>query len=197
MSPELRERLLELRRRDEVTRERLMASGRLSDGYAGEMERVHLRNAAALEAALERGGWPKVSQVGEEASEAAWLVAQHAISRPDFQRRCLRLLCEAVESGEAPARHRAMLLDRIRFNERRPQVYGTILDWDESGELSPWPIEDPESVDELRRRVGLPPLCDSVERSRLAAAREGESAPKDPVGRREAIDRWARKVGWR
>lgn len=90
VDPELRDLLLELRRRDERTRERLLASGRLREGYRGEMERVHLRNAAELEAALDRGGWPHQSQVGTDGSEAAWLVAQHAISRPDFQRRCLR-----------------------------------------------------------------------------------------------------------
>jgi NAD(P)-dependent dehydrogenase (short-subunit alcohol dehydrogenase family) len=37
----------------------------------------------------------------------------------------------ASESGDAPKRQVALLTDRIRFNEDRPQIYGTVFDWNE------------------------------------------------------------------
>ncbi|NNG16147.1 MAG: hypothetical protein HKM89_06660, partial [Gemmatimonadales bacterium] len=147
MQPELIRQLLFLERRDRETRARLVADGSLFEGYAPAMERVHLENAGELEAVLDaEGGWPKRSKVGLDGCRAAWVVAQHAISRPAFQRRCLALLRDAVARGDAPAVHVAYLEDRIRFNEGRPQIYGTCLDRDESGRLSPGQLEDQEQV---------------------------------------------------
>lgn len=196
MNEDLRAELERLRRRDEESRSRLMESGELFEGYSEEMERVHLENAARLEEILEESGWPTLSEVGEEGAESAWLVAQHAISRPDLQRRCLSELIEAVAEDEAPAWQVAYLADRIRVNERRPQIYGTQLDWNEEGELVPQPIEAPAEVDKRRAEVGLVPLAESVELARQHARDEGHRPPADPEASRERREEWARRVGW-
>lgn len=188
--------LRELEKRDQKTRSRLLKGGRLFQGYAPEMETVHVENAKALESLLDWYGWPGRALVGDEGAEAAWLIAQHAISRPAFQRRCLELIRKAVQRGDAPARHEAALIDRLRFNERKPQVFGTICDWDAQGELSPWPIEAPKSVNQRRARVGLPPLAQTVKRLRNEAAAEGNTPPISYQQRQEEIDAWARRVGW-
>ena len=154
MDERIRGELLELSRLDEETRHQLVRDGSLFDGYAEAMERVHLANAARLERILDENGWPGHSIAGPDGAEAAWIVAQHAISLPSFQRRCLDLITGAVESGEAPAKHRAYLTDRIRFNEHRPQVYGTVFDWDAEGKMSPWPVEQAESCGRAPRRRG-------------------------------------------
>ena len=57
-----------------------------------------------VERILDENGWPGYSIAGPDGAEAAWIVAQHAISLPSFQRRCLDLITGAVESGEAPAK---------------------------------------------------------------------------------------------
>lgn len=194
--PELTNHLLDLVERDDRARSRLLAQGILFDGYAAEMETVHRDNARELARILDRHGWPGRSLVGREAAAAAWIIAQHAISLPDFQRRCRRFLERAVAAGEAEPEEHSRLVDRIRFNERRPQVYGTILDWDERGELSPWPIEDEESVDERRRRSGLPPLAAAVAAARRAARSEGETPRGSFERRQRRIDEWSRAVGW-
>lgn len=196
MNEDLQAELERLRRRDEETRTRLMESGELFDGYSPEMEAVHLDNAAALEGLLEEHGWPTLSEVGEEGVEAAWLVAQHAISRPDLQRRCLALLIEAAAEGEVPAWQAAYLADRIRVNERRPQIYGTQLDWNDRGELVPQPIEAPAEVDKRRAEVGLVPLAEAVEMARQRASDEGHQPPGDQVASRARREEWARRVGW-
>ena len=196
MDHDLAAELLALRRRDVQTRRRLVESGELFAGYAPDMERVHLENARALDAILDRLGWPGADLVGAEAAEAAWLIAQHAISWPAFQRRCLALLAAAVDEGRAPRRHLAYLTDRVRCNERRPQVYGTIHDWDAAGELSPWPVEDPEGIDERRRAAELPPLADVTRELRRRARAEGDAPPASFEERQREIEEWARRTGW-
>lgn len=196
MTEDLLTELERLRRRDDETRIRLMESGELFDGYSPEMERVHLDNAAALERLVEEHGWPTLSAVGEEGVEAAWLVAQHAISRPDLQRRWLALLIEVAGADEVPAWQVAYLADRIRVNGRRPQIYGTQLDWNERGELVPQPIEAPAEVDKRRAEVGLVPLAEAVELARQHARDEGHRPPADPAASQARQEEWARRVGW-
>ena len=196
MNDDLRDELDRMRRRDDATRIRLMESGELFDGYSETMERVHLENASRLEEILDEHGWPTAGLVGDEGEEAAWLIVQHAISRPDLQRRCLGLLIEAAAEGEAPAWQVAYLADRIRVNEGQPQIYGTQLDWDRDGELVPQPIEAPAEVDKRRAEVGLLPLAEAVELARRHARSEGHQPPADPEASRERREEWARRVGW-
>lgn len=195
MDGHIRDTLLRLAHRDRETRERLAADGSLFAGYHPEMEAVHRANAAQLERILDLHGWPTAALAGEEGAEAAWLIAQHAIGLPAFQRRCLAELEAAAAAKQAPAWQPAMLLDRIRVFEGRPQRYGTSFDWDEDGLMSPLPIEAPERVDEWRAAVGLPPLTVSVERQRQQSA--SERRPADLEARRREMDDWAREVGWR
>ncbi len=188
MNDTLRHELLALAAEDRRVRARLAADGSLFDGYHPEMEAVHRRNAARLAVMLDEHGWPGVAAVGEDGADAAWLVVQHAIGEPEFQRRCLRLLQDAAD---VPAWHAAMLDDRIRMFEGRLQRYGTQLEPDADGRLRPYPIEDPEGVEERRRAVGLEPLEMCLEKQ------DRVPVPRD----RARVDReyaaWLRRVGWR
>ena len=192
----LREELLNMAAEDGALRERLVADGTLFDGYNPLMAIVHRRNGDRLAEMVDAHGWPGRSLVGEDGADAAWLVLHHAIGDPALQRRCLPLLEEAAARGDVPAWHPATLLDSIRFQEGRPQVYGTVFDWDE-GELSSWQIEQPDGVDERRALVGLPSLSEQTASVREAAAAEGDLAPADPQARRQQAEAWARSVGWR
>ena len=196
MNTELLAKLESLKQRDIYTRHRLMKEGRLYGRYDEEMQRVHVENAEALEEIIAAHGWPGISKVGLEGGRAAWLVAQHAICTPDLQKGFLRLLKEAAEAGEAPMKQTAFLTDRIRFNEGKPQVYGTVLDWDENGELG-CEVEDPDGVDVRRAAVGLPPFEESLREHRKAVEAEGGKPPGDFEAYRQAGDAWARSVGWR
>ena len=111
---------------------------------------MHEANAARLDEIIEQHGWLGADVVGAEGAEAAWLVAQHAIGLPSFQRRCLQPLEIAAGEGPVSAWQPAMLLDRIRVFEVRPQLYRTSFDLDENCKMTPLPIEDREHVDERR-----------------------------------------------
>jgi len=186
-----------MRAEDECMREELASEGSLYEGYHPRMANVHRRNGARLLAIIHEHGWTGKSLVGEDGAEAAWIIAQHAISDPALQRRCLTLIEEAERKGEIPAWQMAYLTDRIRVFEGRGQVYGLQFDWGEAGEMSPCEIEDIENVDERRRSVGLPPLAESVRRHREGVAQSNERPPADWQTRQKEMEAWARSVGWR
>lgn len=188
--------LLEAAERDLAVRAALAKSGALFDGYNAEMEAVHLENAALLKQAFDEIGWPGRSRFGEDGAGAAFLILQHAISRPDLQRRGLELLLEAIPRGDASALDAACLSDRIAVFEGRPQLFGTQFDWFD-GALSPAPLAEPDAVDERRASVGLPPLAEAIADMRMRADAEGQGAPADLARRQAGFDVWARRVGWR
>jgi hypothetical protein len=88
-----------------------------------------------------------------------------------------------------------MLLDRVCVMEGRLQVYGTSFDWDDHGIMNPSPMQNPESVDERRASVGLPPLAAAIAKHQAEAVNEPK--PDDLLERRREFDEWARRVGWR
>jgi hypothetical protein len=194
---DVRRELLQMLDEDQQVRAELVADGSLFDGYHPRMRAVHEGNAERLATILDQWGWPGEPQVGHDGARAAWLMVQHAIGRPAFQREALDALRLAATRGEVPALQPALLEDRIRTLEGRPQRYGTQFDWDESGELSPLPVEDPENVDARRQAIGLGPLEESIHAQRLAAAAEGERPPGDWHARRRGMEVWLREVGWR
>jgi hypothetical protein len=188
--------LLAMVKKDESVRTELARSGALFGGYHPRMEAVHVANARALSTMIGEG-WPTVAEVGEEGQRAAWLIVQHAISLPQFQRQCLALLQAAVTRGKAPAWQVAMLTDRIRILEGRPQLYGTQFDWDANGQMSPLPIEDACRVDERRTQVRLESLAEATARHRREAQESGEQPPADRAEHVASGVAWARQVGWR
>lgn len=196
MEPVWRETLLQAVQRDIETRERLVRDGALFDGYHPEMEAVHVANAALLDEAFRTIGWPGRHRVDDDGAAAAFLILQHAISRPDVQRLGLALMLEAIPLGDANMIDAAYLSDRIAVFEGRPQLYGTQFDWFD-GELSPSPIDEPDKVEDRRASVGLPPLADIIAAQREQAALEGHGPPRDLDARKAGFDAWARRVGWR
>jgi hypothetical protein len=189
MDAQLAERLIRMAEEDGRVRAELAATGELFQGYAPRMAEVHDRNACELETIIDEVGWPGISLVGEEAAAAAWLVLHHAIGQPALQRRCLALLQDAAARGEANPAHAAMLEDRICFFERRPQRYGTQMDWDDTGRMAVWVTEDPENLDARRQAVNMEPLTE------MFKADAGEP-PQDFATRQKEMLAWAKSVGW-
>lgn len=196
MNEELLEKLRGIEQRDSETREKLLREHRLFGTYTEEMQRVHRENAAELATIVSSYGWPGISQVGIAGCRVAWVIAQHSICTPELQRGFLRALEEAANAGDVPMQQVAMLTDRIRFNEGRPQVYGTVLDWDQSGELN-CEVEDPENVDARRASVGLEPFAEGRKKHGRAVAAEGGRPPDNFEAYRDAAELWAKQVGWR
>jgi sulfite reductase beta subunit-like hemoprotein len=154
MNHGLREELLRRRDADQEARRRFLE--RPDDEEATRrMRAVDADNAEWLRRILREAGWPKRSEVGAEASSAAWLLAQHAHEGWVFQRECLRLLAAAVAAGEASADDLRHLTDRVLMAEGRPQRYGTIYRPGPDGQLELYPVEGTRPV-----RTGEGPLIE-------------------------------------
>jgi hypothetical protein len=123
-------------------------------------------NAQALRHIVARNRWPGRSLVGEEACQAAVLIALHADHDTPFQHALLRLLHEAARSGEATFAQWAHLHDRCLVHTARQQMYGTQYWYRPDGRLEPHPIADPGNLDARRTEVGLPPFAEAAERLR-------------------------------
>src|SRR5277367_3015302 len=156
---ELRRELLEMRAEDSRDRQELVESGELGGSYVSRMEAVHLRNAGRLRELIAAHGWPDESIADKDGAEAAWIIVQHAVGEPEFQREMLRLLQACAAAKRVPLWHAAYLEDRIAFHEGRPQRYGTQwIDDPVDGRVRPCKLAEPDRVNELRAEVGLGPL---------------------------------------
>ncbi len=190
------EKIIELKDADLKLRDSLIRSGLLGEGYNQEMADLHKRNAEILNEIIDTIGYPTVDKVGKEASEASWLIIQHSIGQPDFMKKCLKLLEIAVRENKANSKNLAYLTDRIAVFEGNPQLYGTQLDWDENGELSPNNFDDMEKVNKRRKDLGLNSLEEQTDIIREQAKRENQLPPTDFKSRKYEIEKWKKTVGW-
>jgi hypothetical protein len=123
--------------------------------------RINNQNQKELETLIEKKGWPKISQVGNNAANAAFLVIQH--SDNDKQKKYLPTIKKLCEEKEASWQNYALMYDRIQIGDHKPQKYGSQVNFNQATnkwELSP--LEDETKVDEWRKEVGLEPLADYV-----------------------------------
>ncbi|OHX35989.1 hypothetical protein BJL95_02815 [Methylomonas sp. LWB] len=155
MNQTLRTELLAMREKDISTRASLVERGELDDKeYHPEMRLVHEENNKRIKEIIEEFGWPLESEVGEDGSEATWLIVQHAVLEPEFQEECINLLKAAVERGEAKGWYLAYLQDRVLIRQGKLQIYGTQHEVKE-GLMYPLPTENPAEVNVRRAALDL------------------------------------------
>jgi hypothetical protein len=187
--PRVASELLAMRGADQALRNRVLAGGSDAVGdpkLIEQMRALDRRHTKRLEEIVAAHGWPRRSQVGPEAASAAWLLAQHADQDPAFQAHVLELLEPLVETGEVAPPDFALLTDRVRVAQGRPQLYGTqYLTMQVDGVwyhgLST-PVEDPERLDEHRARMGLWAPTPNTTRSYAKSTR----SPPTPARSRSA-----------
>ncbi|MFD3756690.1 DUF6624 domain-containing protein [Streptomyces sp. NPDC058622] len=162
----------ELLRRQEVDQAvRLVPTPEHTPELHRRRRTVDEANTDWLHATIRSHGWPGEALVGRDGASAAWLLAQHADHRPDFQRECLDLLAGAVTAGDADPRHGALLEDRVLLAQGLPQVFGTQLIQGPDGTLTPHPLRDPANVESRRAAWGLDPLETYVHQVRESTGR--------------------------
>jgi len=155
MNEKLRIELLSMREKDISTRGKLADSGQLEhDKYHPEMKKVHESNNSRIKEIITNIGWPTESIVKEDGADAAWLIVQHAILEPEFQKECVNLLEEAVKKGEANSWHLAYLQDRVLIQEGKLQIFGTQHICN-NGRMEPLPIESTEKANLKRAELEL------------------------------------------
>ncbi len=190
------EEIIALKNNDLVLRAKLVRQGELHGHYHEQMRAMHDRNADRLNELVDRIGYPTIDLVGKEAADAAWLIIQHAIGKPAFMKKCVKLLESAVNEQRADPHSLAYLSDRINVFEDRPQYYGTQFDWDEQGELSPNIYDDLAAVNKRRIAIGLNTLEEQTDVIRRRAREEKQLPPADFYDWKRQFNAWRRALGW-
>ncbi|MEO6361501.1 MAG: DUF6624 domain-containing protein [Sphingomicrobium sp.] len=122
----------------------------------GQRDRV---NTEWLKKIVKAEGWPKISVVGKEASQSAWLLVQHADADPPFQLHALRLMDRLVATGEVDKSNYAYLYDRVMLKVSGIQRYGTQMTC-RGGKRVPQPLESESTVESRRSELGLTPMSE-------------------------------------
>jgi len=124
------------------------------------LEKIALQDKENLEIIvhiLDSTGWPNVDQISFKASQAIFLVIQHASL--DIQKKYLPLIEKAVQEGKTLPSNLAILEDRVALREGREQIYGSQI-WTDpnTGKNYVDFLNDPLNVDTRRSKMGLPPM---------------------------------------
>jgi hypothetical protein len=162
-NPALRDELLRRMQAEQGVRNELIAQNvdKANEDVRARMKQIDADNQARLKTIVAEHGWPTTHLVGREAVHAAFLLLQHA-SDTAFQKEMLPLVEKSYQDGELEGQSYALLFDRVRVREGKPQWYGTqalpVTDWKDQ-QPALMPIEDEEHVEERRAEAGLPPLA--------------------------------------
>jgi hypothetical protein len=124
---------------------------------------IQEKSQKELEELVKAKGWPKIAEVGKEASMAAYLVAIH--TNDGSQKKYLPMIRQRCEENELPWQRYANIYDRCLYNENKPQKYGTHTKYNEITKKEEfYPLEDESKVDAWRKEIGLEPLADYLAR---------------------------------
>jgi hypothetical protein len=113
-------------------------------------------NFDALERYLDKNGYPLISKVGRRQSRAVGFIILHHFDSLTFEK-YLPIIKNLCIIGEAEWDVFAKMTDKLCVARGEPQVYGTQYDRDSSGRITLFKVDDIESVNYRRMRIGLGP----------------------------------------
>ena len=157
----LRAELLQRKKRDQEVRQIFSGGAQPSEEQLAELQRVDEDNTAYLLKLLAEVGWIDSQRFGPEASSAAWLLVQHSNHLSLMVTVLPEIRRDFEETGHGGSEF-ALLFDRTQLRLGKKQRYGSQIHGGPDG-LFVAPLEDPETVDERRREVGLGPLEEYME----------------------------------
>jgi hypothetical protein len=160
---EIAERLLRIDQVDAAIRDRWTAAGFPQDADASTLDELTREAMRWWESVVDVHGWPGEDVIGGEATAAAARLVQHLDGQPGRQARMLKAMRAATSAGTIPAVHLAYCHDAWCVAGERPQRYGTKF-LRHGDEFVPYPIDEPDTVDQRRAAVGLSTLRDYADR---------------------------------
>ena len=129
--------------------------------YKPRLQQHSEERRARLSSIVDQYGWPKISEFGQPAATAAFLIVQHTENDSAFQEKMLRLMEPLIASEDVSGEYYALLFDRVAVNSNCPQRYASQLNECRNGKfIVPTLLEDPANVDKRRATVGLGSLKD-------------------------------------
>lgn len=126
-------------------------------------EQLNKENLQQLENLINTKGWPKFNQVSPLFTSVAFLVIQH--SEYNTMKKYYHYIHDACNQGEGDCASAALLYDRIKIHENKPQRYGSQIKYDEiTKKYTLYPLEDTLQVNEYREYMGLGPLEEYIQK---------------------------------
>jgi hypothetical protein len=108
---------------------------------------------------FEKFGFLGYDKVGKTGSHHFWTLVQHQDKHPKFQRKVLLQMKKEVLKNNASSLDYAYLVDRVRINKHRRQVYGTQIQLNEdANSYEPKPVVRPQKLNTRRKKVRLPSI---------------------------------------
>jgi hypothetical protein len=123
---------------------------------AEQMRQVDADNIHWLEGVLQEAGWLDQERFGLKTSGSAVVLVKHSGVLPLMEAVLPYMEKDARGFGEVFA----ILYDAVKLQTGEKQRYGTQLGDDKDGKPMVLPLEDPASVDELRKKIGISPLAE-------------------------------------
>jgi hypothetical protein len=147
--------------------------------YINQMANIDSRNKSKIESILIKYGWIEKSKIGVKASEAIFYTVQHTDLEfldkyfPEFKR--------LADQGEADPKLCAMMQDRLLMWKGKKQIYGTQANntLRQDKKYTIWPIENPATVNELRKRIGFSTTVEENAKRLNAEYNPNEKLPAD------------------
>jgi hypothetical protein len=112
---------------------------------------------------IKQYGWPTYSMVGKLAADAPLLVINH-LEGEEMRIKYLPEIKEACLQKEGSCMEYAKIQDRILVNTNQKQIYGMQFRYNKDRKLEPFPIKNPEYVDQKRKAIGLEPIKQYLKR---------------------------------
>jgi VWFA-related protein len=131
-----------------------------NDALRKRVNEARVENNVRLCQILKEFGWPTSVEVEKDGVGAMIYLVRNS-RQPDLQADLLPVIIAAVKRGDAEKGEVADLVDRMRVDSGRKQLFGTqvkVID----GFLVLAPIESEAQVDDRRKQFGLPPLADHL-----------------------------------
>src|SRR6266481_4394374 len=156
----LHDELLKLVNKSERVISRGIEGKLTNDALKKHVDEVRGENNARVCQILKEFGWPTLAEVGKDGVSAMIYLVRDS-RQPDLQMDLLPVIIAAVKRGEADKGEVADLVDRIRVDAGRKQLFGTQVKI-VNGFLVLVPIEGEAQVDARRKQFGLAPLADHL-----------------------------------
>ena len=154
----LRDRLLAMLEKDQNARG-------ISHGQPINKDKLEMaKNLADVDAELTeqlkdivaKAGWPTISLVGYDASNAAMLILTHTADHA-WQLSLLPQLENLADTKKIDGSPLALVIDKELVSEGKLQRYGTQFKFVDGG-MAMYGVEDPAGLDARRAKVFLPPM---------------------------------------
>lgn len=131
-----------------------------NDALRKRVDEARVENNVRLCHILKEFGWPTSEEVGREGVDAMIYLVRNS-RQPDLQADLFPVIIASVKRGDAEKGEVADLVDRMRVDAGRKQLFGTQVKVI-TGFLVLAPIESEAQVDDRRKQFGLPPLADHL-----------------------------------